>query len=196
VNHVEISCAAEDRLGALTSLFAGAFVDDPMMRWSLLGAQEPGDLLNRCFAYFLEVALELGVVWEANDANGGAVWIPSGISDGWEEHPWSQSRIRALSDDGGDRYESFWDWIDSQVPDEPFWLLDSIAVDAKVQGHGYGRALIGLGLSKAAALGCGAFLSTGTERNVSIYTKCGFHVVYHVDAPDGGPHIWFMRWNP
>ncbi len=23
-----------------------------------------------------------------------------------------------------------------------------------------------------------------------------FHVVEHLDAPLGGPHIWFMRWDP
>jgi hypothetical protein len=51
-------------------------------------------------------------------------------------------------------------------------------------------------LSQAAADGIGAFLSTGSERNVPIYSKYGFHVVKHIDAPDDGPHIWFMRWEP
>ena len=45
------------------------------------------------------------------------------------EHPWSQARIVELSDGGGARHESFWDWIDSRIPDESFLLLDSIAVD-------------------------------------------------------------------
>jgi hypothetical protein len=34
---------------------------------------------------------------------------------------------------------------------------------------------------------------TGSPRNVSINGRCGFRVVEDVDAPDGGPHIWFMR---
>ncbi len=29
-----------------------------------------------------------------------------------------------------------------------------------------------------------------------IYERSGFRVVEDVDAPDGGPHIWFMRWDP
>jgi GNAT superfamily N-acetyltransferase len=193
---VNISCADKDRLTSLASAFTRAFVDDPMMHWSLPGEGEPQERLRRCFTYFLDAALDLGLVWEAEDASGAAVWIPPGSGDLWEEHPWSQPRILELSDDGGDRYESFWSWIDSHLPDEPLWLLDSIAVDPQFQGRGYGRALIEFGLSKAATTGCGAILSTGTERNIPIYTKCGFHIVDHVDAPEGGPHIWFMRWDP
>jgi GNAT superfamily N-acetyltransferase len=192
---LDICRADEDRLALVASVFARAFIDDPMMRWSLVGMREPLELLDRCFTYFLERALDLDLVWQTADANGAAVWIPPG-SDEWEEHPWSQPRILELSEDGGSRYESFWDWIESHIPDEPLWLLDSIAVDPQVQGRGYGRALIEMGLSKAVLTGCGAILSTGTERNVSIYQTCGFHVVDHHDAPDGGPHIWFMRWNP
>jgi GNAT superfamily N-acetyltransferase len=194
--HPKICRADSSRLGLLTSVFARAFVDDPMMRWSLLGKREPQDVLKHCFTFFLEVALDLGLVWEAGDARGAAVWIPPGSSDEWEEHPWSQPRIFELSDDGGVRYESFWDWIESHIPDEPLWLLDSIAVDPRVQGHGYGRSLIEMGQSKAATTGSGAILSTAAERNISIYRKCGFHVVDHLDAPDGGPHVWFMRWDP
>jgi GNAT superfamily N-acetyltransferase len=192
---VEISRAGKSRLTSLAPVFARAFVDDPMMRWSLLGDREPRKLLNLCFTYFLEIAIDLGLVWEAGDANGGAVWIPPGRSDEWEQHPWSQSRILELSDDGGSRYETFWDWVESHIPDEPLWLLDSIAVDPHIQGMGYGRALIEVGQSMAATTDCGAILSTGTERNLPIYKKCGFHIVDHVDAPNGGPHVWFMRWD-
>jgi GNAT superfamily N-acetyltransferase len=182
--------------GALASVFARAFVDDPMMRWSLVGTREPLEWLDRCFTYFLESALDLGLVRETADGNGAAVWIPPDRGEEWQEHPWSQPRILELCEDGGGRYESFWDWIDAHTPDGPLWLLDSIAVDPQVQGRGYGRALIEAGLSEAAATGCGAILSTGTVRNVSIYAKCGFHRVEDLDAPDGGPHIWFMRWDP
>lgn len=129
-----------------------------------LGERKPLELLNLCFSHFLDIALDLGLVWEAGDANGGAVWIPPGSRDRWDEHPWSQPRILELSDDGGDRYEAFWGWIESHIPDEPLWLLDSIAVDPQMQGKGYGRALIEAGRSMAASTNCGAILSTGTEQ--------------------------------
>ena len=76
------------------------------------------------------------------------------------------------------------------------WQLDSIGVDPGFQGHGVGRALIAAGLARARADGVGAFLSTGTPRNLSIYGRCGFRVVKDIEAPGGGPHIWFMRCDP
>jgi GNAT superfamily N-acetyltransferase len=127
---------------------------------------------------------------------GAAVWVPPDRSEVWPERPWNQPRIHALTADGGRRYDAFWDWVDAHNPDEPLWQLDSIAVEPMAQGRGFGAALIAAGLALAEADGVGAFLSTGTPRNVSIYGRCGFRVVEDADAPGGGPHIWFMRWDP
>ena len=101
-----------------------------------------------------------------------------------------------MAEDGGRRYTAFWDWVYSRTPDEPLWQIDSIAVDPPFQGRGLGRSLIEAGLAWARADGVGAFLSTGTPRNVSIYGRAGFRVLEDLDAPGGGPHIWFMRCDP
>jgi GNAT superfamily N-acetyltransferase len=138
----------------------------------------------------------LGLVWEAGTASGAAVWIPHGRFDTWGDHPWNQPRIHAEADDGGFRYNEFWRWVDMHSPSEPLWQLDSIAVDPEVQGHGYGGALILAGQARVRSDGIGAFLSTGTEHNVTIYGRYGFRVVDDLDAPNGDPHIWFMRWDP
>lgn len=160
---------------------------------------EHGDLedrFTRCFAFFLEEALELGVVWEAGIAKGAAVWVPPDRFSASDPHPWHQPRIDALTDDKGCRYHAFWDWVDARTPKEPLWQLDSIAVEPAAQGRGFGAALIAVGVARARADGMGAFLSTGTPRNLSIYERCGFRVVDDADAPSGGPHIWFMRCDP
>ncbi len=190
---IKVARAAPDRLAALAPVFGRAFVDEPMMRWPMGAHGDIVDRFTRCFGYFLEEVLGLGIVWEAGEAKGAAVWIPPDQSEAWQEHPWNQPRISALTDDGGRRYDAFWDWVDSRKPDQPLWQLDSIAVEPAAQGRGFGTALIAAGLAHARADGGGAFLSTGTPRNVSIYGRCGFRVVEDVDAPDGGPHIWFMR---
>jgi GNAT superfamily N-acetyltransferase len=193
---IEVARATPDRLAALAPLFGRAFVNEPMMRWPIGDAGDVVDRFSRCFAYFLEEVLGLGLVWEVGDAKGGAVWVPPDRSEAWKENPWNQPRISALADDGGRRYDAFWDWVDSRSPDERLWQLDSIAVEPSAQGRGFGAALIAGGLEQARADGVGAFLSTGTARNVFIYGRCGFRVVEDVDAPGGGPHIWFMRWDP
>jgi len=65
-----------------------------------------------------------------------------------------------------------------------------------MQGRGVGSALIDFGLSRARAGAASVFLETGTARNVPLYERMGFRVVEDTDAPDGGPHMWFMRWDP
>jgi GNAT superfamily N-acetyltransferase len=193
---VEIAQAGPERLSKLAPLFGRAFVREPMMCWPM---GEHGDVVERfaqCFGDFLEEVLPSGIVWEALDAQGAAVWVPPDLFQAWDEHPWNQERIGALTDDGGGRYAAFWEWVDSHSPADPLWQLDSIAVEPAVQGRGLGTALIEGGLARARAGGVGAFLSTGTPGNVRIYGHCGFRVIEDIDAPDGGPHIWFMRWDP
>jgi GNAT superfamily N-acetyltransferase len=193
---VEITGAAAAQLPALAAVFGRAFVTEPMLRWPL---GEPADVVERCtrcFAYFLEEALELGIVWTTTGAEAAAAWVPPAAAASWDRHPWNQPRIRALNDDGGRRYDAFWDWVYSHDPDEELWQLDSIAVEPESQGRGLGRALIEFGLERARSSGAGAFLSTGTPRNVGIYERFGFRVTDDADAPGAGPHIWFMRWEP
>ena len=189
--------AGPGRLDVLASTFGRAFVDEPMMLWPMGLAGDVAGPLTRCFRYFLEEALGLGVVWEVADGRGAAVWVSPAQATAWEAaDPWNQARIGALTDDGGRRYDDFWAWVESRTPDEPLWLLDSIAVAPPCQGRGLGSALIAAGCSQAGAAGVPAFLSTGTRRNVEIYGRSGFRVVDQADAPGGGPHIWFMRRDP
>lgn len=187
---------AQARLSPLATVFGLAFVHEPMMRWPLGSRGDLAERFTRCFACFLEAALPLGVVWEAGQADGAAVWNPPEQREAGEHHPWNQARILALADDGGRRYEAFWDWVATHDPPGPSWQLDSIAVQPGLQGRGIGKALIEAGLERARADGTCAFLSTGTAANVTIYARCGFRVYDEADAPEGGPRIWFMRWDP
>jgi GNAT superfamily N-acetyltransferase len=193
---IEVTPAGPDRRSALAPVFGRAFVTEPMMLWPMGGGGDPAERFTAVFDHFLAAALGLGIVHEIGPGQGAVVWVPPDREAGWESHPWNQARIEALADDGGRRYTAFWDWVYSRTPAEPLWQLDSIAVDPEFQGRGLGRALIEAGLSRAEAEGVGAFLSTGTPDNVSIYGRCGFRVVEDLDPPGGGPHIWFMRWDP
>ncbi len=125
-SEIEVSPAGLARLAALGPLFGRAFVNEPMMWWPM-GEERDPERFTRCFSFFLELVLQLGLVWEAGAAIGAADWIPSGQFEGWDGHPWNQQRIRALTDDGGDRYDEFWRWIDSHSPQEPLLQLDSLS---------------------------------------------------------------------
>lgn len=73
---IAVSPAGADRLLALASVFGRAFVDEPMMRWPMGETPNPIECFTRCFAFFLDAVLELGLVSEADNASGAAVWIP------------------------------------------------------------------------------------------------------------------------
>ena len=139
------------------------------MRWPMGPGGDLAARFARCFAYFLEMALPLGVVWVAGEADGLAVWTAPEQREAWELHPWDQPRILAVADDGGRSYEAFWEWVATHDPTEPSWQLDTIAVEPGLQGRGIGRALVEAGLARARGDGTSAFLSTGTPANVAIH---------------------------
>jgi GNAT superfamily N-acetyltransferase len=195
---IVIKRATPNRLAALDSLLAHAFIDEPMVRWPLgdRGADYLGRL-TRQFDVFNEINLGLGALYEAGHGLGAAVWLSPEQGEAYAEAAAaaSQTRIPELTDDGGRRWTMFWGWVNTKVPDEPLWFLDQVGVDPAHQGRGIGAALIEFGLEQARATQTAAFLETGTPRNVPYYERFGFRVVADEDAPYGGPHVWFMRYE-
>ena len=108
----------------------------------------------------------------------------------------TRDEIEALTDDGGARYRAFWGWIEAALPDERQWFLDHLAVDERERGRGIGSTLVRFGLDRAARDGVIATLETARPENVPIYEHLGFRTYLETDAPDGGPHLWFMRVDP
>ncbi len=190
---VKITQAGPQRLSALADLLGRAFVDEPMMRWPFGEHGDVEERFTRCFEYFLEGVIPRGTVWEAGDAIGAAAWIAPGEMDVWRDAQVTESRMHALTEDGGRRYDVFWAWVDAKAPTEPVWFLDSVGVERHARGRGIGGALVRVGLDRARADGVDAFLETGNPHNVPIYEHLGFTVADAAQAPDGGPRIWFMR---
>ena len=194
---IEIQRATPDRLAALCSLLGRAFIAEPMLQWSMAIEGDVVPRLTMQFELFNETLVDAGMLWEAGDALGAAVWVPADAGDAYEAaFEASRARVHALTDDGGARWDMFWDWVESKVPDEPVWHLDAIAVEPAARGTGIGAALVRLGQERARADGTPAFLETGTAGNVPLYEHLGFRTVEAAEAPGGGPAIWFMRWDP
>jgi GNAT superfamily N-acetyltransferase len=194
---IEITPAEPDRLPVLCSLLGRAFVVEPMMRWSLGTHGDVAARFVRQFELFNQPLAARGMVWEAGDALGAAVWIPAGAGNAYADAlDASRGQVHELTADGGRRYDEFWGWIEAKIPDEPLWHLDAVGVDPPARGSGVGAALIEHGLSLARADGAPAFLETGQARNVPYYERFGFAVTSAEEAPGGGPRIWFMRRAP
>lgn len=190
-----------ERLPHAADVLARAFLDDPMTRWSLGGDLDDRTGLERRMAEHFRIVNEEGVrrgwLWETPDGSGVAVWLPPEAAATFaDDDEAMRPALAPLTDDGAIRYGIFWDWIGAHVPADPVWYLDQIGVEPGRQGQGIGSALITHGLGMAAERSEGAFLETGNPRNVAYYEQFGFRVVEDSDAPDGGPHIWFMKRMP
>jgi GNAT superfamily N-acetyltransferase len=185
-----IARATPERVPELTALLGRAFADDPMLVWPFgVGKIEA---ITDFFRAFDERIAALGWLWEAGAGLGVAAWIPPGSDEVMMEI--DRSMRPALSAAEA-RHGEMWEWIAGNFPDEPFWYLDHVAVDARHRRAGAGSALIQHGLSFADRDGVPAFLETGRPENVRYYERRGFRTISDKDAPGGGPHIWFMRYE-
>ncbi len=192
----EVRLATAAELPAVARLFGETFVEDPMLRWPYPSGATAHDFAE-LFAILLEAYRPLAVTWVADDLSGATVALPPAEARRFLaiEAP-TRDLIRPLTDDGGTRYDMFWDWLGGHVPDEQCWFLDIVAVDARSRGRGVGRSLIRNTLVLAHTDGLPVFLETANPANLPIYAHLGFQVVEQADAPGGGPTIWFMRADP
>jgi GNAT superfamily N-acetyltransferase len=194
---IHVRKASPDRVEDLAVVLGRALAGEPMIAWPFRGSDEPD--VGRSTALFrllLDVYGAGEVIWEDADGRGCAAWIPPGQIEIFESmDAATRGPVAELTDDGGFRYNAFWDWLGSHLPEEPCWFLDMVGVDPAHQGRGIGRALIQHELDGVAGA-APAFLETGTRRNVEYYERFGFRVAADEDAPNGGPHVWFMRREP
>jgi GNAT superfamily N-acetyltransferase len=188
--------ATPDQLDRVCHTLALAFATEPMSTWPFENLADPAKAIEDSFRRWDADNIELGIVYEIADAAGAAVWVPPELADRWTElERLARPDIYALTADNGRRFERMWDWVEAHEPTEPVWHLDRVGVDPARQGQGLGTALIAYGLNLAADAGVPAFLETATERNVAMYASMGFRVYDHGTTPDGGPNIWFMRFD-
>jgi ribosomal protein S18 acetylase RimI-like enzyme len=191
---IQVARATPDRLPVLASVLARALANDPIFQIPFGGTGSIEEIRELAFRLYQKPS-ELGMVWEAGDGEGAAVWIPPGearfLGVSTDADP-----VRAKSEsDNGPSHQRVWDWLESYVDDD-VWYLEVLGVDPANQNQGVGGALTRHGLGLAAADGAAAFLETSVARNVPYYERFGFEVVAEGDAPSNGPHVWFMRHEP
>jgi ribosomal protein S18 acetylase RimI-like enzyme len=193
---VPITQASVERVPELAGLLGRAFYGDPLFRWPMK-EEANEDAIAEYFDAFDRRLAKLGWLWEAGDALGVAAWIPPGGEDAVMDIDRDlRPLVARATDDGGARYEVLWEWIGESLPDEPFWYLEHLAVDRKHRNAGVGSALIAHGVAFADRDGVPAVLETSRPANVSYYERRGFRTTVDADVPGGGPHIWFMRYDP
>jgi GNAT superfamily N-acetyltransferase len=191
----DVVLAGPARVPELAALLGEAFVDDEIVSWPF--GVDDLERAIRLFEIIDDGFARAGFLWEVPRARGVAMWVPPDAFERYlEAERATRGPLTALTPDDGVRYRAFWDWIESNLPDEPQWFLDHVAVARTERGRGIGSALIRFGLEKAARDGVITTLETSRPQNLPVYEHLGFRTYLEADAPDGGPHLWFMRADP
>ena len=194
---IPIHPAAPADIPALAEVLARAFAADPMVVWPMVTDDELEARIQRSFELVDTLYAAEGWIYRAEDGLGVMSLLPPDSGERAHELDIVMADAMAtLTPDGGQRYGRFWEWIEAGHPPERHWLLDQLAVEPRAQGRGIGTALLRSALAHAAADGLPLVLETGVARNVAFYERFGFIVLRDADAPSGGPHVWFMRWDP
>jgi len=169
---------------------------EAMLRWSF-GEDRFAERIRRHFTHYDGENVRHGWVRIADDGAGIAVWIPP---EAREEHaaigPAPTGGEPEILGDHVEGFASFWDWIGEHEPEEPLLYLSHIGVAPSRQRSGLGSALMRDGLERADALGVPSWLETSRAENAAYYEGFGYRTLVDEDAPEGGPHIWFMRRDP
>jgi ribosomal protein S18 acetylase RimI-like enzyme len=193
---VQVRTATLEDLAIVVDTAARSLDTEAMLRWSL-GEERFEERIRRHFLHYDGENVRRGWIRMAADGAGIAVWIPP---DAREEHeaigPAPPGHEAEILGDNAERHAAFWGWVEEHEPTEPLRYLSHIGVVPEHQGEGLGSALMHDGLARGDDDGVPTWLETSRVNNVAYYEGFGFRTVVDEDAPDGGPHIWFMRRDP
>ncbi|HET7234942.1 MAG TPA: GNAT family N-acetyltransferase [Actinomycetota bacterium] len=188
-----------EELPELAALVGRTFETDAILAWTLPSDGDSAAAAEGFFAALHRASFGDGWIWVVGEdrVDGMAMWVPPDPDDRYGRVMAEIDLVVAeLMGERKPRYDAFWAWIDEHRPTSPHWYLEHVTVDPARRGNGLGRALIDHGLRRADFDRASAWLVTSKPQNVALYERFGFDVQAAEDAPDGGPHLWFMAREP
>jgi GNAT superfamily N-acetyltransferase len=173
-----------------------AFATDPLLRWVWAAQDRYLACAPNFFGMLLDVRLEGGEVWTADDAGAVAMWDPpGGLYLPVDDQRWEQVRSGFTEAE-----RAAWAAYDASMavpPDAgPHWYLGVLATAPDRWRTGLARAVMGPMLAAADRARVPAYLETANGGNLAVYGRFGFEPVREVDLPGGGPRCWLMRRDP
>jgi N-acetylglutamate synthase-like GNAT family acetyltransferase len=186
-----VRTASSDDVVGLAQLLTRTFIDDPIERWCL-ACDDFGALLELQSLEVVGKLVARDLLWVLDDLSGVSAWFPPGAALDDEAIDAVVNPVLAAQGGQPERLTNFWGWVADHHPSFPHWYVDLMAIDPARRGSGAGTLLLTHGLARTDSLGGPTFLVTGSPTTVPWYERHGFAVTAHDDAPDGGPHVWFM----
>jgi len=182
------------------TLLAGAFAEDPLMRWFFPDDDARPHACAAIFGLFAEQYLAAGRVDVVRRGRPVAVamwrWPAAAgeqVSERPESLPTAPGLMTALM--GADRAAEIGGAmrvIGDLRPPEPYAYLHLLGVDPGARRQGLGGEVLQPGLEAARSAGLTACLETMNPANVPFYEAHGFSVRHEVRLDAGGPTVWAL----
>jgi len=191
-----VRTATPEDLETVVDTAARSLDAEAMLRWSF-GEEGFAERIRRHFTHYDGENVRHGWVRLAADGAAIAVWVPPGAREQHEAiGPAPPGAEAEILGDHAERHAAFWGWVGDHEPADPVLYLSHVGVLPERQGEGLGSALMLDGLASADRDRVPTWLETSRATNAAYYERFGFVTVADEDAPDEGPHIWFMRREP
>ncbi len=183
-------------------ILADAFLHYPLMNYAFEGnaEEERSAGLHHLYKCCSKTASIYGGVILTSDQQGALIWLPGKhfplglkheINSGMWMIPFNlgiKTTLRLVNHD--DELDK---WIDKNA-NENYGYIWCVGVNASARGKGYSRQLIDQAITDMRALGMTEFwLKTEDPKNVTIYQKLGFELVYETVVKSSGVRGWVMR---
>jgi len=163
-----------------------AFSADPLMRWFY---PDPSDYLAH-FPHLLRAhggrAFEHGSAYTTSGFEGGALWLPPGVSP--DEEALGEMVERTIAEEKREDLFGLFAQMDDYHPhDQDTWYLPDIGVDPFHQRKGIGAALLHHQLQQCDDAGIQTYLESTNPANMSLYERHGFRTLGRIDVGSAPP---------
>jgi GNAT superfamily N-acetyltransferase len=178
------------------TLLAGAFAEDPLMRWFFPDDDTRPHACAALFGLFAEQYLATGRVDVVRRTRPVAVAMwrsPGPAAEQPESLPTPPGLMTALM--GAARAAEMgaaMRVVGELRPPEPHAYLHLLGVDPTARRQGLGGEVLAPGLDAARTAGLTACLETKNPANVPFYEAHGFSVRHERRLDAGGPTVWAM----
>jgi ribosomal protein S18 acetylase RimI-like enzyme len=183
-------------------ILADAFLHYPLMQYAFEGRseEERAKALHQMYSCCVPAAALYGGVILSEGKQGALIWLngknfPLGLLREIKSSMWTipfhlgaKTTLRLMNHDAVSE-----GWI-AKNAGEKFGYIWCVGVNANSRGKGYSKKIIDQAITDMRAQGMNEFwLKTEDPKNVTIYQKLGFELVYETVVKSSGLKSWVMR---
>ncbi|MET8092034.1 GNAT family N-acetyltransferase [Micromonospora sp. NPDC005220] len=191
----EITIATPADRDAVVGSLVAAFVKDPVLRYLFPDEETYPRYAAAFFGHLFDKRVHRSSIWTIGGGASVAIWEPPAGQPAAGAAPAHGSSEDPYPADVLARVQGYDDVVHDALPTYPFWYLGVLGTHPDSAGRGWGRAVMRVGLDRAAAAADGlpAILETSNPGNVELYRRAGWEVVGSLSAP---VPTWIMQQPP